>query len=107
MAPHEAQSRENAVHVGIVVVERQRHVQLSFYLMEGGVAIGAPAVSIGLAQYAALPGMRVGVVRIERQRHVQLSFYLMEGGVAIGAPAVSIGLAQYAALPGMRVGVVR
>ena len=67
----QVQRREDAVDVGVVVVERQRGVELFLDLLEAGVLVLAPAVDPALAEHAGLPGMRVRVVRVELDRPLQ------------------------------------
>ena len=56
--------------VGVVVVERDRPLELELHLAEGCVLVRRPAIAPGLAQDAAAPGMGVRIVGIERQRPV-------------------------------------
>ncbi len=59
---------QDAMNIAVVIVERQRKLQLGGHLLEGGVAIRAPAIDPCLAQHARPPGMGVRIVRIERKR---------------------------------------
>ncbi len=70
------QRGENPMHVAVVVVERQRDLQLRGHLLEGGVAIHAPVISPRLAQHASLPGMSVSIARVERERTVKQALRL-------------------------------
>ena len=59
------------MHVGVVVVERERDLQLVGDRLELRLRVLAPAVHPGLADDAGLPGVRVRVFRIELDRLVQ------------------------------------
>jgi len=62
---------ENPVHVAVIVIERQRDLQLRGHLLEGRLAIGAPAIDPHLAQYACLPSVNMSIVRVEREGAVK------------------------------------
>ena len=68
---HQVQRGEYPVHVAVIVIERQRRLQLGGHLLEGGVAIRAPLMNPGLAQYACLPGVRMSIVRVKREGAVE------------------------------------
>ena len=82
---HQVQRREDAVHVAVIVVERQRSSDLRDHLLHGAVAIRAPPVDPGLAEHARLPGVGVRVVRIERDRAIEQALRL---GVVLADRAV-------------------
>src|SRR3979490_1702222 len=71
IVPVQVQRGENPVHVAIIVIERQRDLQLRGYLLEGDLAIGAPIVDPRLAQYACLPSVSMSVVRVKREGAVE------------------------------------
>src|SRR6202158_6626778 len=68
---YQVQRGEDPVHVAVIVVERQRDLQLRVHLLEGGIAIRAPTITPCLAQYASLPGVSVSIARIERDGAVE------------------------------------
>ena len=73
------------MHVGVIIIERQRGLQLSGYLPEGGVAILAPPMNPRLAQHACLPGVSVSIVGVEREGAVKkaLRFVVVLTGRAV------------------------
>ena len=76
IAADQVERGEDAVHVAVVVVERERDLQLLGDALERGVAVLAPAVDPGLAEHAALPGMGMGVVGVERDRALEQALRL-------------------------------
>src|SRR5258706_1153361 len=70
------QRGEDPVHVAVIVIERQRDLQLRGHLFEGGVAIRAPLINPRLAQYACFPGVSVSIVRVEREGAVEQALRL-------------------------------
>ncbi|MCY1231172.1 hypothetical protein D9M72_436100 [compost metagenome] len=62
--------RKDAVHVGVVVVERQRPFQFGIDLHPGRVLVGAPSVDPGLPEDAGPPGMGMGIAGVECHRPV-------------------------------------
>ena len=96
----QVQRGEDAMHVAVVVVERQRDLQLRGHLLQGGVAIRAPAINPGLAQHARLPGVSVSIVRVELERAVEQPLRL---GIVLPGRAVVQHLGGQHALIGRHV----
>ncbi len=60
-------SGEDAMDIGVVVVERNRAIEFGHHVFESCLRVLRPAVAVRLAQDAAAPGMRMGIISVERQ----------------------------------------
>ena len=101
VAVRQAHRRQDAMHVAVVVVQRQGGAELGHHPVPGGLAVRAPVVDPGLAEHAGLPGMGVGIVGVERQGAVEQKLRL---GIVGRGRAVVQHLAGEHALVGHHVG---
>jgi len=67
IAAGQVHGRQDAVHIAILVVERERNLEFLIDSLPGSITVGAPLVNPGLTNNAGAPSMRMRIVWVESQ----------------------------------------